>query len=665
MKTENALEGMTGRMASMLQRRMSSLGKAALPQASNRVRTGFRDAALIEGIGDAPGGVQLATFAVETAPQRTVAMASGRQASIDRRKALSQGRIGKSSAHDRVLGEGHCLQGGEPSTVKVPPLATGAPANAMPEGGRAASLARRLALSKGKTGLPQSSERIRSGFRNAALPQMVAPMPEKAGVPEPAAPLQAPRQGSLKYPAKVPAVTTVVNKAIVTGLSHAQGRAVTGAEAGRDMPLTGTQYVAGNEGGYRPSPDKVGYARTPGGKTVSGTMVRSTVRITGDEDGAGARITGNADQTAGDDLAVRAVTALSAGAQFPGRAQPHGHSVFGGSRRRDAQRPIEQTLKGHAVSGTAIGRSVRITGDEGGAHRTLTGTQYLAPYDREALPVSEGGRADPVSGSKVFPSRTWGGQTVTGPQFEHNPSVTGSEHGTCQTLTGTPYYGASGAEGWCDLEALGTEASLRSLRTPPAVTGNVPMHDPAVSGTGRGANRTITGSAYFVAETAARSTDIDPVTRSISGFSIGSPQRMAHLAAREGMPQSAEHHQAAITGTFAQGVGKITGNVEFVALPRKTRANTPAREGITGEGAVAGKQITGTAWFDDRRVTGTEGYIVTGRNPSSSGKHADGFAGARKFKSSAPATERTSLVTGTIGGTLSRAAVTLSGGAAG
>ena len=675
MRTESAPERMTGRAASMLQRRMSSQGKAGLLQASNRERTGFHDVAPIGDIADASEGEQVTTLAVETALPKTVAVASGREASIERRKALAQGRIDTSSAHNRVRGEEYCLQGGEPSTANVSPPAAVARANVVPEGGRAASLARRFALSKGKAGLPQSNERVRSASRKAAPPEFIAPKPEQSEVPESVVPAQVPRQGSLKYPVRVPTVTTGENKVIVTGLSQTQGCSVTGDEAGRGKPLTGTHNVASEEGGYRSPPSKVGHARTQGGKTVSGTMVRSTVPITGDEDSAEAQITGNADQTASDDLGARATDGLRVGAQFPGQTQPHGHSVFGagparsaltyGSLNGDTGHPVEQTLKGHAVSGTAIGRSDRVTGDESGAHRTLTGTQYLAKFGREGIPVRDGSRVDPVSGSKVSPSRTRGGQTVTGPQIEHNPRVTGSGHGTCQTLTGTPYFGASGNEGRCDPETVETGDSLCGAQTPPAVTGDVPMHDPAVSGTDRGASRTITGSAYFVAQTATHDSDVDPVTRSITGFSIGSPQRMAHLAAREGTPHSTESHQSAITGTFAQGVGKITGNVEFGASPRRARANDPARVVITGEGAVNGKRITGTAWFEDQRVTGTEGHIAAGRNPSSSGKHAEDFAGARKFKSSVLAPERTSLVTGAIGGALTRAAVTLSGGAAG
>lgn len=685
MSTETKLEGLSGREASRKRRRMLSKGKAALPQASERVRTGFRDAALPVDQTSAPAPAPASQPQVaETPLSQIVPVWSGRQASMERHEALPQGKIGVKAARERIRCQS---RDAERSGQAAPPAsdtrtaATTAPAREMPEGGRAASVARRRALAQGKAALPRATERVRIGFRDAALPRDVsagsAPVqPARSAAAPEMSSGRRPRQGSLQYPAKVLSVTTAVSQSTVTGLSHAAGRAVTGTEAGRDKPLTGTQYVAGEEGGYRPSLGKVGHARTPGGLTVSGTMVRSAVKITGDEDSAGARITGNADQTLADDLDGRGDSVLPVNAQFARKTQPHGHSVLGtklghsahivGSRSRETERPVEQTLSGHAVSGTAISRSVRVTGDESGAYRGLTGTQYLAPCGHQATQAPESGRANHATGTKVTASQTWGGQTVTGPQMEHNAHVTGSEHGTCQTLTGTPYYGASGAENWCDPEAAETESVLRGRCTPPAVTGDVPMHDPAVSGMHRGADRAITGSVYFVAAEAVRETDTDPVAQSITGFSVGSPQRMAHLAARAAEPQTPRRDQPAITGTFAQGEGKITGNVEFDARLRKSaRGTAPARRAVTGEGAVSGAQITGSAWDDNPRVTGTEDYIAAGRNPSSSGEHARGFAGARRFKSDAPAREQTSRVTGAVGGAGSRAAVTLSGGATG
>lgn len=669
-----------GRAASIARRRALSQGKAALPGASERVRSGFRDATLPTDAGAARRDAPIERQAEVSQPvPQMVSVSKGRQLAMNHRKAQSQGKIGVISARDRL----RAARGGAPTPeTETPTQATHVQATQtvpqeMPEGGRAASIARRRALSQGKAALPPVQERVRTGFREADLPNDVSVQlsrAETASMPAATAPTVA-RQGSLKYPPKVPSVTTAVSKASVTGISHARGRAVTGDEAGRDKPLTGTQYVAGEEGAYRAASGKVGLARTERGLAVSGTLVRSKVRITGDESRVDSRITGNADQRSDDDLTPRSESFVAAGAQFARQAQPHGHSVFGsnlgrsigtaGSRSRETTRSVEQTLGGHAVSGTPVGRSPRVTGDENGAHRSLTGTQYLAPASHQAAQVSDTDRTDPATGTKVSASRTWSGQTVTGPQMEHNERVTGSEPGTCQVLTGTPYFGATVAEGWCEPESAETEAVLRGRHTPPAVTGDVPMHDPAVSGTDRGANRAITGSTYFVTDEARRDTESDPVSRSITGFSIGSPQRLAHLSARAAEPQSPQPSTSAITGTFAQGEGKVTGNVEFMAPSAKARTGAPAHRSVTGEGAVTGSQITGSAWSDDPRVTGTEGFIAASRNLSDGAPHGQPFAGARRFKSDRPAPEPNAKVTGSVGGPASRAAVTLSGGAAG
>ncbi|MGV6847392.1 MAG: CsoS2 family carboxysome shell protein [Marinibacterium sp.] len=597
----------------------------------------------------------------------------------------------------------------------VASVVTAAPAQTSFGSGREASMARRRAMSLGKGALPPAKERVRSGFREAAMPTDVpasapqpavpAPAPVSEPAPQPVftegmsgreiarqrrmiraqygrgdAPASGPsrpeRQGNVNYPAKVPSVTTAVTNASVTGLSFAAGRAMTGAEAGFDKPLTGTQYVGGGaEGDYRASSGKVGLARTTGGQTVSGTMVRSTVKITGDEDSSAVNITGNADQTLADDLSGRSESFVPVAAQFQRQSQPHGASVHGnnlgrsarsmGSRARDTERPVEQTDGGRAVSGTAIGRSARVTGDESGAARSLTGSQYLAPASAQAVDMPADGRADPASGGKVTQSQTWGGQTITGPQMEHDTRVTGSEPGSCATMTGTPYYGATGAHGWCDADVADREGALRGQRTPRAVTGNVPLNDPLVSGTDRGADRSITGSSYFVAEeTGGYDAGADQVSQSIRGFSVTSPQRATHLAARSEAPAGGG---SGITGTFAQGEGKVTGNVEFTAICRTGGQGVPpGHRGVTGQGSVKGTTITGSAWGDQDNVTGTEGYIAQCRNPSLRAGGSHSFAGAGRFRDQAAHGEQKSSVTGAVGWTpKSGAKVTLSGGAAG
>lgn len=706
MSGETTFQGLSGREASRLRRRLLSQGKAALPAATERVRSGFREAAMPN---DAPSQPPEAPVSVPrdpaSPPPKATGGQTGRAASIERRKSLSQGKGALPPASERI--RSGFREADLPVDSTAAATAGTAPA---PQGGREASVARRSALSLGKAGLPPAKERVRSGFREAEMPADVArhaATGDQAGIAQVAtpddddmsgkeksrqirahrakygrgdAPQSGPcrpsRKGEMSYPPKVPEVRTALAGASVTGLSYAAGRGVTGAEAGRDKPLTGTQYVGGTEGSYRSGASKVGHALTSGGQTVSGTMVRSGVRITGDEDSTDVRVTGNADQSL-TDVEGTGEGMVPVAAQFARQSQPHGASVFGtnlgrsarsvGSRSRDTERPVEQTEGGLAVSGTAIGRSTRVTGDEQGALRSLTGSQYLAPGSGQDTALPEDGRADPVSGGKVTQSQTWGGQTVTGPEMEHDTRVTGSEHGSCQTLTGTPYYGASGAHGWCDPATAEAEGAARARHVPRAVTGDVPLHDPKISGTGRGAERGITGSSYFVSDERHPDTGDDRVAHAITGFSVSSPQRAAHMRSRVDEPPTEGFGASPITGTFAQGEGKVTGNVEFNGATRAAQPGIrPARNAVTGEGATRGCEITGSAWGEHNRVTGTEDYVAATRNPSQRQGGTHGFAGARTFKSKAPGHDPVSPVTGATGGTPSSGAtVTLSGGAAG
>lgn len=668
MSTDANFQGMSGRAASIARRKMLSMGKSALPPASERVRSGFREAAMPTDTAGTPVAspapvASAAPVAVAPRPAGGAGVLTGREASIARRKMLSLGKGVLPPAQERIRSGFRDAQMPEiASTASAAPVqSTAAPVEA-PAVSAATPAPKSVPGCAGREAAMKHRQ-MRSQFGRGSQP---APTPSR---PE--------RQGEITHPPKVRAVTTAVSNATVTGLSYAAGRAMTGAEAGHDKPLTGTQYVGGAEGAYRSSMGKVGHARTANGQTVSGTMVRSTVQITGDEDSTDVRVTGNADQTVADDLNGAAKAIVPIAAQFQRQSQPHGQSVHGanlgrsarviGSRSRDSERPVEQSVSGHSISGTAIGRSVRVTGDESGAMRSLTGSQYLAPAQAQAAQAEDNGRSDPASGGKVTLSQTWGGQTISGPQMEHDGKVTGSEHGSCKGLTGTPYYGASGAHGWCDPEQAEAEGARRAAKLPRAITGNVPLNDPSVSGTGRGADRSITGSSYFVqGESADTDTEADAVTRSIKKFSVNSPQRDAQVRSRS-VEADDNAANSSITGTFAQGEGKITGNMEFLAPPRSGHTGRePARRRLTGEGSVEGTKITGSAWSEQSNVTGTGELAAGSRNPTERGNSGQGFAGAARFKSSAKAQTQSSSVTGAVGWTAgSGAAVTLSGGAAG
>ncbi len=699
---------MTGRAASIERRLALSAGKAALPPAAERVRNGERTAALPSATGPARGSMS---------PVETPAPAA------------------------RVPAPAQMHTAAQVHTAHSAP--TGAPAPRAP-GGRAASIERRLALSAGKSALPPAAERVRNGERSAALPAgsgsasgsltsagtpatsvstaktvtAAASPPHAADVPcaaeccnsaararrtmqslrgrgsAPAAPpTRPPREGRLQYAPKVVESVTQ-GRQTVTGSRIGNGSQVTGVEPGANLPISGTQYI-GREAGLAAVPvgPKVGLSRTPRGGTVSGTLIRSNVAITGDEAGGTIAITGEAEQRPEDDLTERKDSAAHASAQFQRQADPHGQSVFGtnlgrslrqaGSRARDRSSALEMTERGLAITGSAVGRASRMTGDEDGSCRQVTGDQYLSPARLHAAcggaagvaaPAAAQGaaaqgavRIDPVTGAKVRVATTWGQQSVTGSDVEHDPRVTGDMQGSCSVITGTHYHGPRTLHAWCEPEvaaAAGQQLPRRAATT--AVTGDTPLHDESVTGMGWGVTHAVTGTPYY-SDVAAQPAPQDAIAALHARFSVPSPQRAAQLRAQRDAVD-APSANGRITGPFAIESKKLTGNLEFAFKPRNApdREAKPGRALISGEGRTAGRRISGDSWAEQKNVTGTEGFTAVDRNPSERNGKPHTFAGASKFKSMAVNEEQKQLVTGMAGWSSSSAAkVTLSGGAHG
>lgn len=195
------------------------------------------------------------------------------------------------------------------------------------------------------------------------------------------------------------------------------------------------------------------------------------------------------------------------------------------------------------------------------------------------------------------------------------------------------------------------------------VTGDTPTNVSRVTGTQRGADREITGTTYYRARSEGdmKSNGLD---RAAEGFTVRPPQRESQLRA----DASAVRQPSAagrITGTFARGEGKITGNQEFHYSPRQS-AEHGASIKVTGEGRSDGPKMTGGAWDLQSNVTGTEGYIAAERNPSARAGQPQGFAGSKAFKGKGNHAEPTHHVTGMVGWSPKASArVTLSGGGRG
>lgn len=596
------------------------------------------------------------------------------------------------------------------------------------QSGRAASLARRMALSAGKAGLPAPAERVRDGLRTAALPApasspgavtvQTAPAPiytpaaavssglsgkemsmqrrrlvsaGKSALPASQAPaplgrraraeqsaqaaVQAGTQASdptklAPPPTYVPKVTVSETRAgsRITGVHVGTHSQLTGIDRGLSAPVSGTEY-SGRETGaaWRPASAKVGHARTEGGLTVSGTLTRSNIAITGDERGPSARITGEADASPSDDITQRPESYASASFYSTPRLRGTGSR----SRSRTAQ--LETTETGQVITGSAIGRSLRVTGDEGGACRSITGSQYLAPARAQAACGHTGGgtapaeqigetRADPVTRGKVRTAQSWGGQRVTGPNVEYHGGVTGDAPAATALLTGSQYQGPQTAAVWTDpATRVATAARMARRAATLPVTGDTPTQDNAVTGSARGATRELTGTPYWRADAPAAAPE-NPVAALDQGFSIRSPQRAAQLRAQTTVQDPANEDR--ITGSFAVGGSKVTGNLEFAGRPRqRAPGDTPAHTKVSGEGR-SGSKITGDSWSEQSRVTGTDNAFSAMRNPSERGPKGKPFAGAVTFKADARLEEPKQLVTGMSGyHSKTGARVTLSGGA--
>jgi hypothetical protein len=650
----------TGRAAAMDRRRALVAGKAGLPGSGERTRFERRETAQTAPLGPAaaapmpagapaaigePPSAMTATSAAAPSATPVFGSGSGRQLSMMRRRQQSAGKSA--------------------SAAVTPGIADAASASDLPLDPQAPPVAR-------DTGSCREQARARRS-EMARVGRGSAP---------PARPSRPQSEGRIDYAPKVVESATVGGQR-VTGLRIGRGSQVTGDEAGSAVPVSGTGYIAGDEPGSARSGGglKVGATRTAGGNVVTGTQVRNGVPITGDEAGTRIRVTGEAEGSLTDDLTQRGSDRVAPSAQFRRQANPHGHSVFGtnlgrsarsvGSRERERERPIETTQGGQAVTGSAVGRSARVTGDAAGACRVVTGDQYLAPAARSTECGGRGGgfappehlnsgRRDPVTAGKVTEAQTWGAQRVTGPDVEHRPNVTGDEPGSCRVVTGTPYQGPSTAYAWCDkaeADAGAWRLERRAASLP--VTGDLPGQDSQVTGTARGADRTITGSAYERREPEVKAAT-DPIAAIDARFSVASPQRHAHLAAAE------RGNGRAITGSFAAGRNKITGNVEFHYTPRRNDELERKRAPITGEGRTEGPAISGGAWAAHGRVTGTEGTSATARNPTERSGKSHAFAGASLFKSKGHHDEPKQIVTGMVGWSAKSAAkVTLSGGAQG
>jgi hypothetical protein len=421
----------------------------------------------------------------------------------------------------------------------------------------------------------------------------------------------------------------------VSGIQVERSSKVTGQEPGTCRNVTGTEYIgmeqyqAWCESKPQPRPPKVGLSQTTGQQqSISGTEVDPQPRVTGNQTGVCLGITGTQYLS---DLTTRLC-------QEQPLQGPHKVSVMSSRGQQ-------------SVTGVVVNGGSKVTGNEAGMQRPITGTQYARALQAapSRMPASEARHALPEPVQAQRQSASWRTQSLTGDRPGiGGGGVTGDERGACEPITGTPFIGPDNQYAACTIDSAWlTRHPELAVETPPAAP---------------------------------------------KGFSIARPQR-GQPAGRATAPQSAAPRNQVtgvaygnserITGPGFKAQGVITGTPEFrhggqsldsrrssarPATPASPPAvQPPASERLSGEGRQQGSRLTGDSWSSSRHISGTDGVSAQSRNPTQRGQpRAMGMGmDARSVREQARAEVPPSPVTGSSGNTGRGAMVTISGGARG
>lgn len=390
----------------------------------------------------------------------------------------------------------------------------------------------------------------------------------------------------------------------VTGTQVGRSKRVTGDESGSCRQITGTEYLRVNDAApcYSNAP-KVRSIPTQGGRTVTGSDLARSSKITGTDQGSCTAVTG-IDYVSGAQLKEVCATPV-------------------------ADKAVEKvssdhTFKGQSITGTPMGRGSHVTGDESGGCAPISGTPYVGRQQ-----FGQFCQSPEVSAQEArLPSRGLVSATaVTGDRPGAGGAVmTGDDRGACEPVSGTPYVGADNMAPQCatDSQFLAKSQQWDQPSRPPAPS-DFSVQTPARAG--QAASSGVTGTVY-------NSERITGPINKAAGLITGTPE-----------------FRHADGGSAHQGQAQMPAS---------------AGQRLTGEGSQAGVRVTGDAWDGSSRITGTEGHSSQMRNPSMRGQPRGEGANARRFRETVelpPAP--TSRITGSSGSCHDGPLVTLSGGARG
>jgi len=171
---------------------------------------------------------------------------------------------------------------------------------------------------------------------------------------------------------------------------------------------------------FQKYPSKVKHSTTTDGLKVSGSLPGRSTLVTGDESGSGHQLTG--DQYLGSEPNPKGKAFEKVGSY--------------------------NTLNGNNVTGTGVGRSDHMTGNDHGSCKNVTGDEYIGSQQYEKFC---GSKPKPEA-RKVGLSLSSKSNLISGTMTGRSKIVTGDEPGSCKVLTGTPYAGLDQINENCNTE---------------------------------------------------------------------------------------------------------------------------------------------------------------------------------------------------------------------
>ena len=652
-----SINSSTAREASRERRRaLSTSGKAAL----GRVQSGAVQQRVRKSAASVPPSSQTATATASAVViyQGSGKVSSGKSASIARRLAMSsRGKAGvvskdrsreaadrktaKVSAEvtkDKSKATCGCGCGGEKSACKASianatstsastSKKTLAANNIRPRGavkmssGRAASFARRDAMSKrGKAGISSSgisaAQTARASNPDLSSRELAKILREQRSRQGKCGQKKSEPCGRIRptvnqknaaaqdAPWKVGASSTSHGQTL-TGTMVGRSLQVTGDEPSTCRDVTGTEYLGAEifnefcQSDPVKSTRKVDVTTTTHGNAVSGNKIGRGSNVTGNEAGSCKNVTGNEYLAAKESEVFcgnksqkspakvslvktnkkNVMTGSNVGRSDSVTGDEHGsNALLTGSQYTQSSHSVtdtvpgkvgsSKTLRGGTVSGSMLDRSEHVTGNEPGSCRNVTGDDYTGQEQFKKFCEKTPQPKD----SKVEATATNQGNTVTGVMTSRSKLVTGNEPGTCKSVTGTPYASTDQLATYCEpheIKSVEERSPVKKSRAAAVISGKQPAVGGSMTGDNKGACEPVSGTPYIGADQLAATCPTQPADVRSADFPQTISAAMGNVNTEQVMQQPAavvmnavtgsSYEKGNITGPFGMANGKVTG----------------------------------------------------------------------------------------------------------